>query len=772
MIKRLYAKLTGSIRNQLMLGIALVHAVMMSIFIIDLVERQRDFLSTQGKAQTQALAETLAVNSTSWVLSRDIVGIEEVLQSNASYPELEYAMVLTPLGEVLGHTDVSKRGLYPVDSISRQLLKARPQPQVLLADKAIIDVAYPILVEEELIGWARVALNQQAVAIGLYQITRDGLIYTLVAIIVGSIFAYWMARGLTAGLRKLVHVAEETRSGQRDLRARLDRNDEVGQLANGIDLMLDTLQQNELALRSSETQLRRMTDILPSPVSRLDKEGRYLFVSRAYKKWFGKNPQEVIGQLQKDCIPSDVYEGAMPYFKKALEGHSGSFELSIPRKDGAPIQAMVHTCPDVDEDGNIQGFFIIGMDLTERKQMEQEAHKLREQLAQASKMEAMGQLTAGIAHDFNNILGAMLGYTELAQSAIKSPSKPQKLEHYLQQVMNASVRARELINQLLAFSRIKTETDEPPVTLLRPICKEVVSLLRSSLPSSIELEYETTDESLKSRIHGVQLHQVLLNLGINARDAIGDYGKITLHVDALEVSHKSCDACHNTFSGEYVRITIRDNGSGIDQGLMEKIFDPFFTTKDLGKGTGMGLSVVHGLVHTAGGHLLLDSVPGEGTSIQILLPREHNNQPEKPRQTSEIRTGSNKPLAGIHILVVDDEAIMANMLEEYLKLQGAETTLYYSPEKALMAFEDNTSEYDIVITDETMPGLLGTHMAERMLKTKPGLPIILCTGYSENLNTQTIQASGIVGFFRKPVKLDELLAKLLQQKEKLEQLRG
>jgi PAS domain S-box-containing protein len=680
-------------------------------------------------------------------------------------------MVLTPLGEVLGHTDVSKRGLYPIDSISRKLLKAEPRPQLLLANKAIIDVAYPILVEEELIGWARVAVNQQAVAVGLYQISRDGVIYTLLAIVVGSIFAYWMARGLTAGLRKLVHVAEETRSGQRDLRAKLDRNDEVGQLANGVDLMLDSLQQNELALRSSENQLRRMTDILPSPVSRLDKEGRYLFVSKAYKKWFGKNPEEVVGQLQKDCIPTDVYERALPYFKKALEGHSGSFELSIPIKDGSPIQAMVHTCPDVDEDGNIQGFFIISMDLTERKQMEQEANKLREQLAQASKMEAMGQLTAGIAHDFNNILGAMLGYTELAQDAIKSPGKSHKLEHYLQQVMNASVRARELINQLLAFSRIKTETDEPPVTLLRPICKEVVSLLRSSLPSSIELEYETSDESLKSRIHGVQLHQILLNLGVNARDAIGDYGKITLHVDALELSHKSCDACHHTFSGEYVRITIKDTGSGINQDLVDKVFDPFFTTKGMGKGTGMGLSVVHGLAHTAGGHLLLESRPGKGTSIQILLPREYSHQLEKPQVAPDISPDGSQPLTDIHIMIVDDETIMANMLEEYLTLQGAETTTFYSSEKALMAFEDKSENYDIVITDETMPGLLGTHMAGRMLQIKPEIPIILCTGYSEHLNTQITQDTGIVGFFRKPVKLNELLVKLLLEKEKLEKLR-
>ena len=263
MLKRFYHYFSSSIRNQLILGITLVHAIMMSIFIFDLVERQRGFLSSQGQTQAKALAKTLAINSTSWVLARDIIGITEVLQSNSSYPDIEYAMILTPFGEVLGHTDDTLRGKYPTDQISRQLLKSKPVPRVLVADQLIIDVAYPIQIDEELVGWARVGINQEAVASGLHKITRDGLLYTLLAIVVGILFAYMMARGLTAGLKRLVDVVEETRSGNDDIRASLERGDEIGILANGMDRMLETQQQSKIALRESEDHYRTLIENIP-----------------------------------------------------------------------------------------------------------------------------------------------------------------------------------------------------------------------------------------------------------------------------------------------------------------------------------------------------------------------------------------------------------------------------------------------------------------------------------------------------------------------------
>lgn len=246
---------TRSIRRQLMLGIALVHAVLMTIFVFDLVERQRDFLSRQSVAQANGLAKTLAANSTPWVLASDLEGLNEVLQSQASYPGLRYTMVLRPQGRVVAHTDRSRAGLYLQDATSQALLKGPVEPRLLMANRELVDTAHPIRANGALIGWARVGISQKAITTGLWQITRDGVIYTLLAILVGSVFALLMARGLTHGLQRLVAVADGIRNGRRDLRADADREDEIGRLGRNLNQMLDALAQREQELSAAQADV-------------------------------------------------------------------------------------------------------------------------------------------------------------------------------------------------------------------------------------------------------------------------------------------------------------------------------------------------------------------------------------------------------------------------------------------------------------------------------------------------------------------------------------
>lgn len=312
--------------------------------------------------------------------------------------------------------------------------------------------------------------------------------------------------------------------------------------------------------------------MLPAPVARVDKHGRYLFASAAFERWFGKPANEILGKTQQECLPDNFYQHAEPYFKQAMSGHHVAFETSLLSAEARPLHGLMHALPDMDENGEVQGYFMVMTDLTERKQIEQEAQQLREQLSQATKMEAMGHLTAGIAHDFNNILSAMLGYTELAKDQLQEKGVTADTDRYLQQVLNASGRAKELIDQLLLFSRQKSATDdELPITLLDPVCKEVVTLLRSSIASSIELTYHVEDKALKARIQPISLHQMILNLGINARDAIGDYGSIDISLHTCHISHQTCNACHHAFSGDFIEIKISDTGSGINAELRNKI---------------------------------------------------------------------------------------------------------------------------------------------------------------------------------------------------------
>lgn len=396
------------------------------------------------------------------------------------------------------------------------------------------------------------------------------------------------------------------------------------------------------------------------------------------------------------------------------------------------------------------------VDISERMQKAREADQMREQLAQASKMESVGHLTAGIAHDFNNILGAMIGYSELSRQMLAA-GQAASVDRYQQEILNAGARAKELIQQMLTFSRrpANGEHVEVPVVMLANIVREVATLLRSSIPSTIKLSFQLPDEELKSRIQPVQLHQIILNLGVNARDAMGEYGTLDISLARYQCVQQRCSSCQKSHSGTYARVTVSDSGSGMSEEILQKIFDPFFTTKDVGKGTGMGLSVVHGLVHAAGGHLYVESSRA-GSSFHVLLPLAESvdDLPPQPQQHLPVN------IQGMRIMVVDDEAVIVMLLQDFLTGQGATVSVFTDPLLALEAFGRDAANIDLVITDEAMPGMSGMLLAENMLRIKAAVPIILCTGYSEHATAETAAAAGIAAFLRKPVYLQELMDRI------------
>lgn len=534
-----------------------------------------------------------------------------------------------------------------------------------------------------------------------------------------------------------------------------------GQVSGIVLVFHDVTEQyrQQALIVAHEAELKKVTDILPSPVTRVDLEDRYLFASKAFEQWFGNRPEDVIGHKRNEVIGAEIYNRMEPYVQRALAGEPVTFEMSIPNPAGGSRETIISLLPDHDSNGVVCGFYTIGVDITERKQAEQATQELREQLTQATKMEAVGHLTAGIAHDFNNILGAILGYAELSKHII-ADGKPDDVERYLTEILKASNRAKELIAQMLTFSRLSPDLNsgEAPVTLLTPVVKEVVSLLRSSIPSSIALNYHVESEDIKARIQPIHLHQIILNLGINARDAIGEYGKINIELSVQQQTQAVCASCKHPFSGSYAKIMLQDSGSGIPKNILNKIFDPFFTTKGVGKGTGMGLSVVHGLAHSLGGHIMIESNEGTGSSINIFLPLAASS-PHSPNELSEkILPPSSLP--PIRIMVVDDEEVMASMMYEVLTIHGAHIKLFLSPLEAVEYFKLHLDEVDMVITDETMPGLSGMHMAKQFLTLKPGLPVILCTGYSEHATAELANTNGLAAFFYKPIHMDELLIKI------------
>jgi signal transduction histidine kinase/CheY-like chemotaxis protein len=386
-------------------------------------------------------------------------------------------------------------------------------------------------------------------------------------------------------------------------------------------------------------------------------------------------------------------------------------------------------------------------DISEIKRMEREREGLEARLIQAHKMEALGTLASGIAHDFNNILGAILGFSEMS---LLSAPEGSMLRRNLGRVIDAAQRATDLVRQILTFSR-QSEQEKKPV-LLGTIAKETLRMLRATLPATIEVQPRLETEA-PVLADPTQMHQVILNLCTNAGQAMRAHGgRLDLKLTEVTLGADSQAIPPDLTPGPYVLLSVSDTGNGIAPEILPRIFDPFFTTKDKGEGTGMGLAVVHGIVRGHQGTVLVDSLPGQGSTFNVYLPRL------EPLAAGKDETGPGKTLVGRRerILFVDDEEPLVELATQVLTRLGYEVVGRTSSPAALDLFRENPDRFDLVITDYTMPRMTGADLAREILALRPSLPVILCTGYSEDMTPDLAADIGVRTYLNKPVPLAEL----------------
>ena len=390
--------------------------------------------------------------------------------------------------------------------------------------------------------------------------------------------------------------------------------------------------------------------------------------------------------------------------------------------------------PIFSSDGKMERIVHIARDITEQK-------KLEKQLIQSYKMEAIGTLAGGIAHDFNNILGAILGYAEMArEDYLLGTVNP----GHIDQVILAGQRAKELVKQILAFSR-QAETEKIPVRL-SSIVKESIKLLRSSIPTTIDIHCDIDSETNLVLADPTQIHQVVMNICTNAYHAMeAEGGKLSLSLKNKVITPKDTGNDADVKHGQFVQLSVKDTGSGIAKEIQEKIFDPYFTTKEAGKGTGMGLAIAHGIVKSYGGFITCRSELGVGTVFEINFPALLEQIVPEIKEEDVIPVGTER------ILFIDDEEMLVKMGQTMLERLGYTITVQISSVEALATFKAQPEAFDMVITDQTMPGMTGVDLAKSMLQIRPDLPIILCTGYSSQISEQKAKAFGIKGFAMKPL---------------------
>jgi len=409
----------------------------------------------------------------------------------------------------------------------------------------------------------------------------------------------------------------------------------------------------------------------------------------------------------------------------------------------------------------------IGRDISDRRKAEREKELIQAQLRQAQKMESIGQLTGGIAHDFNNVLASILGYTELSQHAVNqaiqnpnyynSEETNKKLETYLGSIHEAGTRARDLIQQLMVFSR--SSEISPQLIQAEPAINEIIKLLSSSLPETINVTAHFEKDLPLIHIDPSQLYEVIMYLFYNSRDALHEVGEISIFVSHRnKVQDKTCSSCHSKIDDDYIDITIKDNGPGIPEQHRDRVFEPFYTTKTIGQGTGMGLPMVHGIVHEHGGHILLDSSSQEGTTTHLLFPTSSEQLRDTENPNTPERSSNDKG----HIVIVEDEESLANFLRDLFSSHGYKVTAYTDSQIAREQLPNMLESIDLILTDHTMPGITGTQLAKEILSLKPDLPIILCTGFSFQIDEKTAYAVGIRRFLKKPISSSELLKEVEQ----------
>ena len=514
-------------------------------------------------------------------------------------------------------------------------------------------------------------------------------------------------------------------------------------LAEAANRMIIERNKAETALRQSELNYRQLVQSANSIIMRMDTDGRVIFFNKYAQDFFGYRAADILGKNVVGTIvpPKDRAGFDLTQMIRDIATHPDHYvsnENENIRRNGERVRVAWMNTAIYGENDRVKELLCVGIDVTEKWQLEK-------RLSQAQKMEAIGTLAGGIAHDFNNILSAILGYTELSLIDIPQESAVRK---NLKQVLKAGGRAKDLVQQILTYSR-QREREIQPVKI-NLMVNEALKLLRASLPSTIRINNSLTS-NLAIMSDPTNIHQIIMNLCTNAAHSMQDKGGL-LEVSLTDVDLDADFAKHHPGlnPGKFVCLSVSDTGHGMSPDIMERIFDPFYTTKNKGEGTGMGLSVVHGIVKSHAGALTVDSTTGRGSVFKAFFPAIESEWIPNNKSADLMVTGIES------ILFVDDEAFQADIAQKMLSRLGYRLTTCTSSVEALELFRQSPQNFDLVITDMTMPQMTGDLLARELISIRPEIPIIVCTGYSDRIDTDKAHEIGIRELVMKPVVMKDI----------------
>ena len=500
-------------------------------------------------------------------------------------------------------------------------------------------------------------------------------------------------------------------------------------------------------LRDSEERYRRIVETANEGIWLVTGRGDITFANPKLLQMLGCTAADVLGRPLDDFID----ERDRAFADVPAEGAGGAPGIRLRRPDGSELWASVSTAAIVDAGGATVGALGMVTDITERKQAQAKRELLESQLRESQKMEAIGTLAGGIAHDFNNILAAILGNVSLARQHL---TDAHPASGGLDQIERAGVRARSLVQKILAFSRMQPHAlvSQP----MRPLVEDAVVLLRSTLPSLVTLELALTDAPLQVGADATGIQQVLMNLCTNAWHAMqGSTGRIVIGLERVEIDAEAAQRLRDVGPGAYAHLWVSDNGSGMSEATRARVFEPFFTTKRVGEGTGLGLSVVHGIVVAHHGAISVESAPGRGSRFHLYFPLlpVPNDAAVQALPATAVHRG-----AGQHVLYVDDDPAMLLMIERLLQRAGYRVTALERPREALERVRTDPQGFDLIVTDFNMPEMTGMDLADEVARIAPRLPVVISSGYVSDEMRAAALSAGVRGLLQKEYSLEQLPA--------------
>ena len=778
-----------------------------------MVSKQRSTLYLAAEAKTLAFAQAFAIGGWAGIHS-NLFRIQEALMEYSKDPDIRAIEIIDHDNMIVASQNPNQIGRVLQD---QQWLDMKSQQREVLQytgwdyGESLLIIVAPLAGKGEIEAWIRVKFSLANIRNEENQLILHMTMLTVLLMAAGILGVQWSQKQMSSFLQNVINQLQEMineRRGSSDLHmsehsSMASKQKEKKKILGTLEQLRETVTETVGLLKIQSEALRdstllleqkvrdRTTDLTKSKhslekeiverqmaqeklerVSRqnqlilnsagegiygLDLEGNVTFVNPAGAKLLGYSIKELLGQPMHETMHHTKPDGssypreACPIhgaFRRGISHHADDAILWRKNRESFPVE---YISTPIQENGRIVGAVISFTDISMRKQAEVVVQEGEKRLRQSQKMEAIGTLAGGIAHDFNNILMAILGYCQLAQLQL-IPDHP--VNRHLREVLIAGQRAKELVEQILMFSR-QSEHERKPVQL-HVIIEEVLKLIRATLPSTIVVQQELSSGDEVALADPTQIHQVLMNLCANAEYAMrGMYGEIRVKLENTTLESTSTAKHPELTPGSYYRLTISDTGPGIPPKILPRIFDPFFTTKGVGEGTGMGLSVVHGIITSHGGAITVESHLGKGTTFEILFPQHHSLpllKQEKQDRVSQLGAG--------RILFVDDEESISRLGEHLLGHLGYTVTACTSALKALETFRTAPDQFDVVITDQTMPKMNGETLVEELLRIQPKIPVILCTGFSHTMTPEKAKQMGIRRLLMKPLVIQELASAL------------